>query len=442
MKRFFISLYLMASVIVLNAQNYTTYRSQSSSNTNTQTTNNDFNTQMGIQEAFEKFYNKELSYSDAPQKYLIRYFDVLNQSQFSSSINRVTGVPGFGHNGPDIEVEDNGNIYTYPIAFTNAGYLDRYRTQMYHSYDNPDIITFYSTKMSPEEARASYVNVHGAHYPAVQVGMNKIKIGDKIANLSDVLKDIVKENALPVITPSQYLRLGSDKILISLDATYAGTPSIVFTKPRYEVIGGQLMEIDNGVHYEVPMQDVSYLTVLNINTMSSTPIALKGLYYIGIKQVKDTPYIIAYNASTYGENGRGRHRQTTISQNGSPIYLLENTQSGVRVKASFIPKEGDVITDIQLSECGKYYYLCGTNKNQGYVGYDNPILTIIKSSTLEEVARYRGKRKDRYYAEVLCIDKENIYIRYDDWNETGFNDGRGPGHFEVINIPSIVTPAN
>ena len=84
----------------------------------------------------------------------------------------------------------------------------------------------------------------------------------------------------------------------------------------------------------------------------------------------------------------------------------------------------------------------GTNKNQGYVGYDNPILTIIKSFTLEEVARYRGKRKDRYYAKVLCIDKENIYVKYDDWSETGYNDGRSPGHFEVINIPSIVTPAN
>ena len=438
MKRFLISLCLLVSIIELNAQNYTTYRNQPSSSSNTQSQKNNFNTKMGITEAFEKFYNKELSYSDAPIEYLVRYFDVLKNSNCLAPINRVVNAHGFEDHGPNIEVEeDNGNIYTYPVAFTNAGYLDKYRKQLYHSYENPEIITFYSTNISPEDARGSYENIHGAHYRTIHVVMNKIKIGNKTANLSNVFKDIIKENDLPVITPAQYLRLGSEKLLITLDATYEGKPSIVFTKPHFEVIGGQLIETDNGVHYEVPLRYVSYLSILNTNTMSSSPIALKGLGYIGVKQVENTPYIIAYDASTYGDNVRGRYRQNSISQNGSPIYLLESTQNGVKIIASYIPKKGDVIIDIQLSECGKYYYLCGTNKNQGYVGYDNPILTVVKSSTLEEVARYRGKRKDRYYAKIHCIDKENIYVEYDDWRELKANDGSGPHHFEVINIPSI-----
>lgn len=440
MKRFFISLCLLASIISLNAQNYTTYRSQPSSSSNTQSPKKNFDTKMSIQEAFNKFYNKELSYSDAPQEYLREYFKVLNKSDYAKSINRVRSAEGFSHRGPNIEVEENGNIYTYPVAFTNARDLDEYRREMYHSYDNPDIITFYSTKMSPEEARASYVNVHGANYPAVQVEMNRIKIGNKTANLSDVFKGIIKENALPVITPSQYLTY-ANRIFMTLDAIYSGNPSIIFTKPHYEVIGGQLMEINSGINYEVPLRYVSYLTDINLDTMSSTPIALKGITDIGVKYINNSSYIIAYDSSYYGENGSGRYEQTSISQNRSPIYLLEVSQEGVSIKASFTPREGDVIVDIQLSECGKYFYLCGTNKNQGYVGYDNPILTIIKATTFEEVARYRGKRKDRYYAEIRCIDEENIYVKYDDWSESWYNDGRNPNHFEVINVSSVIENA-
>lgn len=438
MKIFIITLCLLASIISLNAQNYTTYGSQPSSSSNTQSPKKNFDTNMSIQEAFNKFYNKELSYSDAPQEYLRKYFEVLNESDYAKSINRVMSAEGFSRRGPDIEVEEeNGNIYTYPVAFTNAEYSSRYETG-FHSYDDPGIITFYNTNLTPENASAQYVNVHGANYPAVQVGMNRIKIGNKTANLSDVFKGIIKENALPVIRPSQYLTY-ANRILMTLNATYSGNPSIIFTKPHYEVIGGQLMEINSGINYEVPLRYVSYLTDINLDTMSSTPIALNGITHIGVKYINNSSYIIAYDTSYYGENGSGRYEQTSISQNRSPIYLLEVSPEGVSIKASFTPREGDVIVDIQLSECGKYFYLCGTNKNQGYVGYDNPILTIIKATTFEEVARYRGKRKDRYYAEIRCIDEENIYVKYDDWCEFWFNDGRNPNHFEVINIPSIIS---
>ena len=158
MKKIFISLCLAVSTIVLNAQYYS--QGYSNTDTDTHTTQSNFDTNMSIQEAFNKFYNKELSYSDAPQAYLRKYFEVLNKSDYAKSINRVMSAEGFSHRGPDIEVEeDNGNIYTYPVAFTNAEYLDRYRRQMYHSYDSPDIITFYSTKISPEAAKYSYENI-------------------------------------------------------------------------------------------------------------------------------------------------------------------------------------------------------------------------------------------------------------------------------------------
>ena len=146
------------------------------------------------------------------------------------------------------------------------------------------------------------------------------------------------------------------------------------------------MEINSEINYEVPLRYVSYLTDINLDTMSSTSIALKGITDIGVKYINNSSYIIAYDSSYYGENGSGRYEQTSISQNRSPIYLLEVSQEGVSIKASFTPREGDVIVDIQLSECGKYFYLCGTNKNQGYVGYDNPILTIIRDS--QEILKF------------------------------------------------------
>ena len=428
MKKFILCLCLISSLFALNAQSIRSDMDYKG-------------TDMDYVDAFYKFYGKEIPYNAAHEKYLSGYFEWLFQTQFIYNINRIMDIPGFS-DGPGVEIEKNGNIYTYPVAFTNAGYIDNYRRQMYHSYDNPDIITFYSTK----DDCTGFVNIHGANYDAVHAEMNKIKIGRNIGDISTCFSGINTDGTLEVLTPGQYYRndyLGSDKVILTIDATYSGKPSIVYTKPTWTVIGGQLFEADNGIQYEVPLHNASFLTIVNTSTMRSEVIALEGIYNMYMKHNRDTHQIFIYNGGHYGQNSGARTSSITMSMNQSPIYVAEINESGeFTILASIIPQEGDIITNIQQSNCGKYIVMCGTNRNRGYVGYDNAMFIVYDSTTFEELGRYRGKRKDRYFTELTCIDDDNMYVKYDDWDSSFYGPyERSSKNFEIINVSSVIENA-
>lgn len=441
MKKFILCLCLISSLFALNAQSIRSDMDYQG-------------TDMDYVDAFYKFYGKEIPYNAAHEKYLSAYFNWLFKTQFIYNINRIVGTSDFS-NGPEIEIEKNGNIYTYPVAFTNAKYRGQpgsiakdpeVRRQMYDSYDNSDIITFYNTNLNVSNSSATFVNIHGANYNAVHAGMNKIKIGSNVEDISTCFSGINTDGTLEVLTPRQYLRndnLGSDKVILTIDATYSGKPSIIYTKPLWMVIGGQLLEIDNGIHYEVPLHNASFLTIVNTSTMKSEVIALEGIYNMYMKHNRDTHKIFIYNGGQYGQNSGARTKSGTMSMNQSPIYVAEINENGeFTVLASIIPQEGDVITNIQQSNCGKYIVMCGTNRNRGYVGYDNAMFIVYDSTTFEELGRYRGKRKDRYFKELTCIDEDNMYVKYDDWDSSFYGPyERSSKNFEIINISSVIEDA-
>ena len=156
------------------------------------------------------------------------------------------------------------------------------------------------------------------------------------------------------------------------------------------------------------------------------------------KEKNDSPYLIAFNGSSYGKYGQYR----TISMNQSPIYIIEVKEGELMVKASIVPKKGDIITDIQMSECGKYIYMCGTNRSERYPEQDYGIFCIYDSQTYEEISRQLGSRTDRYFTKIMCIDESNVYVRYNDWDRNYYNnDGSSSGNFKIFNINTIIPSA-
>ena len=84
--------------------------------------------------------------------------------------------------------------------------------------------------------------------------------------------------------------------------------------------------------------------------------------------------------------------------------------------------------------------MCGTTSKQGYVGYENGILIILKKTEngFEEVVRYRSKNKDRFYSKIIILDKDNICLLYDNWYPVYQNNGANSSNFDIINIPAMV----
>lgn len=384
-----------------------------------------------------------VTYSDIPKDYLVNYFIWSQRVKWSRDggkthqgfyefFSNVWDTKQFESHGPDIEIEDNGNIYTYPVAYTNTLYAVKGQNPKWLSYDLPTSMAFYSTTITPEESSASYVSIHGRHYSAVAAYMNKIKIGKRTEDLWTLFGDINTKDA-QIMTPVHICQM-YDNLVVALKVTYADTPEIIFTPPRYEIIAGLLMELDNGVHYDVPFYDVGYLSFVNPTEMRSKTLAMKGISYPGLKYSKQ--HLIYYDSNSYEDRYSFWKPSETISMNGTPIYFIKIEPNVDEIEFQITPADGDVILDIQ--ETSKYILLCGTNKKQGYVGYDNPTLIIIDKDTKKEIARYRSKRKDRYFTKMLTLDENNLFIEFNDYATMSYNDGKGPEHFEVVNIPSIL----
>ena len=326
---------------------------------------------------------------------------------------------------PNIEIEQNGNIYTYPSVFTCK--------------DEADDIVFYNTNISPENAGMWSEVVHGAHYSTHHVTMNKIKIGEQTADILSCFSSLFENNGIQLISPTSYIKNPKhpNKLLLTTNVTYADKPSIIYTEPKYTVIAGQLIEVNSGINYHVPLYEVGHLCIINTSTMESDLIPLEGISYVSMKYDKLGEHIYLMNQSVYVDAKSPNNRDLTISQNQSPIYIatMDNSANGgIILNTAIVPKEGDVIIDIQSSLDGEYIYLCGSTTKQGYIGYENGIFIIFKKNndTYEEVARYCGKNKNRYYNKITVLDDENVSLKYS--HDIPMN-AIGP---DVLNIPSII----
>lgn len=384
-------------------------------------------------ELFYKFQRKELSYNDFEKKALAGYIEYVSEATYPY---KILSAPSFEYKpggSPNIEVEQNDNIYTYPTVFV--------------SKKEDDNIIFYNTNVSPNEVGTYYSNVHGAQYSTHLVTMDKIKIGKQTEDIRKCFSPLFENNRIQLMEPTGYIKSTRYpyKLLLTANVTYADKPYITYTQPQYIILAGQLLEVNSGINYNVPLYEVSHLCLIDPSTMNSELITLEGISNVFMKYDKRGEYVYFMNKSGYGQENwnKGTQRHTTISQNQSPIYVasMDKVFNGnITIHTAIIPKEGDVITDIQRSPCGEYIYLCGSTTKQGYVGYENGIFIVLKKNNniYEEVARYRGKNKDRYYSEIVVLDNENVCLKYDNWYRAYQNNGWSPENFDIINIPSII----
>lgn len=292
-----------------------------------------------------------------------------------------------------------------------------------------------------------YENVHGAQYSTHLVTMDKIKIGKQTEDIRKCFSPLFENNRIQLMEPTGYIKSTQYpyKLLLTANVTYADKPYITYTHPQYTILAGQLLEVNSGINYNVPLYEVSHLCLIDTSTMNSELITLEGISNVFMKYDKKGEYVYFMDKSGYGQENsyKGTLRHTTISQNQSPIYVasMDKVSNNITIHTAIIPKEGDVITDIQRSTCGEYIYLCGSTTKQGYVGYENGIFIVLKKNNniYEEVARYRGKNKDRYYSKIVVLDNENVCLKYDNYDpDRQWNNGMGPNNFDIINIPSII----
>ena len=378
---------------------------------------------------WEKFQNKELSYNDCTKEDLASYIKWFSKT--ATYDYQILDAPSFEYRrggSPNIEIEQNENIYTYPTVFTSKN-------------KNDDII-FYNTKISPDDVGIYYSNVHGAQYSTHLVTMDKIKIGKQTADIRKCFSPLFKNNSIQLMEPTGYIKDSQypNKLLMTTNITYSGKPSVTYTQPKYTIFAGQLLEVNSGINYDVPLYEVGHLCLINTSTMNSDLITLEGISNVFMKHDAESIYFM--NMAVYGKNHEksGTHKHKTVSQRQSPIYIAsmdESSDGNITIHTAIIPKEGDVITDIQRSIDGEYIFLCGSTTKQGYVGYENGIFIILKKNqdTYKEIARYRGKNKDRYYGKIIVLDDENVCLRYDNWNDYNHHAIK---QFEIINIPSII----
>lgn len=353
----------------------------------------------------------------------------------------------FLYNQPDfVEVEENGDIHTWPVAAQNI--------------ERDGSFVLYTDKMEYQNAFAYYRNIYGRNYYTVQTKMNMMKINQQHKPILDVLNGVDFRNAV-VINPRQIVPIGqTGTLLFSYSVTYSEKPQNVFyTPPTYIALAGQVFMVNDGVHYDVPLHDIGYLSLIEGETMtcqktiSFEDIANPTLFchtgFDGAQKIYCTEssfYLTPQANPAYNE-------WRVFSQNGSPIYILSDDFRNIDYK--IIPGDGDVIFD--MVETPDYFIYCGTNKKHGYVGFDNPNLVIVDKQTCKEVARYNSslgsERKGKLFCRVLLLRAKNneidIYLemlgdkQYSDYSQSyteyGLHGYYGHGCItEVVRLSSLI----
>lgn len=300
----------------------------------------------------------------------------------------------------------------------------------YRSADNN--IVFYAEGMSKADASSTTV-IHGQQLETVFAYFNRVRIDGQKTSLQALMEGL-DFNKIEYITPEQFIyQKEKEFVVLSFAATYADKPTVVYTEPKYEIIGGQLMEINSGVNYEVRMFDVGSLALIdtkNLKTVPGTLLNLNGIGRPGLKAGSnhaEERTLYYYNSSTSSSyRDRWDQRIEILSQGRQPIYILNSSKGYLSLESQLIPHSGDIVFDIQ--ETKDYICYCGSNTIEGY---NNPFLAIIDKNSHEEIARYNGnKGKDRFFTNMYVLDDENVLLDYDNY----YKDRES---YEIVNIQTL-----
>lgn len=375
------------------------------------------------------FFKGKIHYSEIPQD----VFDevIQDEKKLRQQYVSMVSAPYFHKSGEVVEVKSGNDIYTWPIALS--------------SYDKD--IVFYAQGVNPRDRNFEVV-VQGMHVSIALANLNMLKIGEQTTSVFSCFDEPNADKA-ELVNPEQYIIVADENginnlFLLSYTLTFSEVASVIYTEPKYTVVAGQLFEVNDGVNYDVQMYDVAGLSLFDTRTMKAVPnttIHLKGISTPRLRYSKN--HIYYYDLSEYRIRYQdGSHMNSdvigTMSQAGTPIYLLNVDQSQITAESRINPEDGDVVCDLQ--ETSKYICYCGTNKKHGYVGYENPVLVIIDKDSKRAVARYNGNhgegRKDRFFYKMYVLDDDHLLMMYNDYHYGNFMSSM---RYEIVSVSSIVS---
>ena len=362
-----------------------------------------------LAEEYNKVYENLLA-KGYPKEFIERKFFYLPQEcednnfkkhhDFIRSLNcskHIETISIKGKNNSSIEIENNGNIYTYDVVFESS--------------DKQDDIKFFNTSDA-----------------------KKIKIGENISDLSSLFEDVYKSFEVKSITPKYYLKFADhpNKLLMAIDVGYPGGSTVQYIPPQVLYMVGPIVEYSSGGFKDIPTTAwTSCLSFIDTKTMKSKLFVLDGIEDLGIHM--DTKNLYIYNRSEYRKkSGSYRYAPTVMSKNQSPIYIASmNDSSQFVIETRINIQDIDAIMDVE--SWGEYIFMCGTTTKKGYIGYENGVLIVLKGKdgVYEVVAKHVAKNKDHYYSEILIPDGlGNICLRYDN------------GYYDIINLYSLLKNNN
>lgn len=360
-----------------------------------------------------KVLRDEISLSDFPSALMRTLLDAAKEYQYggASFDQRFAPIRSAGYfkgNFGNIEVEIDGNIYTYNCAYGVSNDSDTEKVVMY-SKKYSDIRNFNS---------AIFTEVLGRSYHPSQVYLTTIQINSKPVSMSSFFKDVKLDRAI-LFEPKEYIY--SDKgSIMSYTITYEEKPDIIYTEPAYKVIAGQLVEMNSGINYIERGTESGFVSVMDRDNMqTSKTLALKDIPNPSFLKTRDRIYI--YQSGIIGS--KSHYNQSGISCRETPIFV---TDYKLNIEYAFYPQKGDKI--VGVNETPDYYLFYGTTTEEGYIGVDNPLLIVIDKTTHKVVKRYLKKEKDNLYRKIYVLNNNTILALR----------GEGSKDLDVIELSSII----
>ena len=314
-----------------------------------------------------------------------------------------------------VEVVRDGNIYTYPCGGRFPGQK----------------ISLYAE--GKEYQPNAYYNIHGRNYQAGAVEMNTILIDGRANTINNCFNNL-DWGKVRVLIPRHSISYGNDVGLMTYSVVYdSKVPRDVWDNAMRikSAFPGFLAEDYVDEMYGSFQQAV--ISKIDRNAIRVTQsVTLMGLAYpvMSYTQFRDNKVLLLCY-----EKGKGNTDCEITPQN--PLYFIN--ANDFNIEYVFTPKEGEHFTWIQQASPGQYL-LFGSTTQQGYIGYNNPMIVSINVGLTEsnKIRRwtYPTPRKG-YYRKVLNIsDKQGIiYVETVESSGGGYVSGL---HQEYIHLNSFI----
>lgn len=287
-----------------------------------------------------------------------------------------------------IDIEKDTKIYTFAKAYSSKD------------------ITFYvfnpsASARETEMYSNSYTEFSGRMVSVAALKMNSIKIGDKTAFLKDVFTNYktLMKGVKQFVPDSYFMTKDKNTVLLFYHVVYEDKPTIVYTEPAYVNIAGQLREVNSGINYIPSYYNQGYVSEIDMKSMQVKSTITLETFNTITAQLLDENRICCYDSKN----------TEILASEKSPLYVID-TNLNVDLQLNFL--KGDLIYD--LIEKDGLLYMCGSNTESRYVGYNNPLVIIYDLKEHKVLKRLNGSKqfpKGAYYQKIIGVGHNCIRLK-------------------------------